>query len=76
MKRSKTHIIIFVIVVFASLASYIFLNNTVTTRANGEDMERIDSDEDFDQGESKMILPDVEMVKKVLETGKRLLPAS
>ncbi len=76
MKRSKTHIILFVIVVVASLASYIFLNNAQPNQASSDAMEQTDIDEDFEQGETKMILPDVEMVKKVLETGKRLLPAS
>lgn len=76
MKRSKTHIILFVIVVVASLASYIFLNNAQPAQVNSENMEQTDMDEDFEQRETKMILPDVEMVKKVLETGRRLLPAS
>lgn len=76
MKRSKTHLILFVVVVVASLASYIFLNNTRPSQASGDDMEQTEMEEDFDQGETKIILPDVEMVKKVLETGRRLLPAS
>ena len=76
MERSKTQIIIFVVVVAASLASYIFLNNTGATRADSEQTEQYDDNESYEKGDTKMLLPDVHMVKKVLETGKRLLPTS
>jgi hypothetical protein len=76
MKRSKTRMILLVVVVAASLASYIYLNNTEATQAQGDNLEQTEIDENFKQGDSKMVLPDVEMIKKVLETGKRLIPAS
>lgn len=73
--RSKAHIIITIVVVIASLASYIFLNHAESSRAPKEDVEQYNN-EDFESSDPQMVLPDVEMIKKVLETGRRLLPAS
>ncbi len=75
MKRSRTHIFVAVVLIFASLASYIFLNYAGAAMAEKEAVEQYENNK-YPAGEPKMFLPDVEMVKKVLETGRRLLPAS
>ncbi len=75
MKKSKINVFIAVVVIFASLASYIFLNYAGAANADKEAVEQYENN-DYPSEEPKMLLPDVEMVKKVLETGKRLLPAS
>ena len=78
MEKSKTKIIIMVLVMMASLASYIFLNHAEANQgATSAEYEQYDENgEKVNPSDSKLFLPDVHMVKKVLETGKRLLPTS
>ncbi len=78
MEKSKTKIIIMVVVMMASLASYVFLNHAQATQATSQHLEQYDEnmDEEGNPADSKLLLPDVQMVKKVLETGRRLLPVS
>lgn len=76
MEKSKTRITILIIVVALSLASYIFLNYAGATQTSGETIEQYEEGANFEQSNSKMSLPEIRLLKQVLETGKQLLPAS
>lgn len=76
MEKSKTRIVLVIIVVFLSMASYIFLNVAGATQAEEESIENYQEGTGYQRGDSKMNLPEIKLLKKVLETGKQLLPAS
>ena len=67
-------------ILFAGLAlavstlCFVFLNTSAG--ANSQPLSFKAAIENADEGEKKkMILPDIELLKKILQTGKRLFPA-
>ena len=60
----------------ASLSSYLFLYQVGSTVVGNQPAQQAKEELELEAADSKMSLPDVQMVKKVLETGRRLIPAS
>lgn len=81
MKRQFARTVIVALVVLASMMSYVYLNTVDPT--GGEDsstqfqlMENEDESEDEAVESTKLLLPDVNLIKKVIETGRSLVPGS
>ncbi|MCB9265695.1 MAG: hypothetical protein H6558_11755 [Lewinellaceae bacterium] len=74
MKKSSTRTVLFCLLLAASIGSYIFLNSVSSTATSYE--QAADQEEYEEASDAKVILPDIHLVKKVIETGKRLIPAS
>lgn len=80
MKKVNTRSILLTTLILASALSYIYLN-TVTipdTSKVVESKEAVQEDvkTEVDGEQKELILPDVQLLKKVVQTGKRFLPAS
>lgn len=78
MKKENTRTILIALLIAASLGSYIFLNtrsSNVETTPSTELAKENAVEEEVD-GQQEIILPDVRLLKKAIETGKKLLPAS
>ena len=75
MKKSSTRITLLAMLVFASLCSYVFLN-TVSAKAISSNPDATEETIEMETDQQQLIMPDVELLKKVVESGKRLLPAS
>ncbi len=75
MKKNSLRNLLIALLIFTSLASYIYLN-TVELHADHASPE-INSEIEQDNAEdSEMILPDVQMVKHILERTKSMVPSS
>lgn len=74
MKKLNTRSTLFILLVVASLASYIFLN-TVTIEYT-EEAQTNELELEEEEVQQNIILPDVQLLKKMIDTGKRFLPAS
>ena len=80
MKKVNIKAVLFVLVALISVASFVFLN-TVDPSACLQETKNTPCaekkiDEDVEAKNQEMILPDVQLVKKILEQGKGLIPAS
>lgn len=80
MKNLSTRTVLFCLLVAASLGSYIFLN-FASVQDGSENIFSAESrveqyEEDLEGSESHIVLPDVQLIKRIVETGKRLIPAS
>lgn len=77
MRKLSTRSILLICLIIVSLSSYIYLN-TVSIETN------LPTSEELPQGaeaapeteERELLLPDVQFIKKALETGKRFIPAT
>ena len=80
MKKQTTRTVLIALVVLASLVSYIYLNTVEVKTVNTSDQyQLIESDEELQEeaaANTRLLLPDVEVIKKVIETGKSLIPGS
>ncbi len=76
MQKSRTRITVLIVLMVASLASYIFLNHAGKNQITEEPIEQLDDNNNFEAKEPTINLPEIKLIKKVLETGIRLLPAS
>lgn len=75
-----------VLVVLISLCSYVYLNTVALEKANlpkcdlKPKIETVDTDADGDSeseaASNKDILPEVELIKRLLLLGKKILPAT
>lgn len=74
MKKSTTRSILFVLLLAVSVGAYAFLN--VASYNLGSQSAQQQKEQLHEQEEAILILPDVRLIKKVVEHGKRLLPAS
>ncbi len=72
MKKSTTRSLLFVFLLAASIGSYAFLN----VASYAQDVEAQEEESLLEHEDATLLLPDVMFIKKVVETGKRLLPAS
>lgn len=78
MRKSTTRTVVVLLLVSTSLGSYIFLN-TVSPKS-----VEPSSDEQTEQKANELkalenvdaVLPDVMLLKKIIEVGKRIVPAS
>ena len=79
MKKSNLQFILTVALVLTSLSSYIYINRLasdqlVAPKCNlKHNIEKIDTETENQQPD---ILPEAELIKKLIETGKRILPAT
>ena len=74
MKKSTTRSLLFVLLLAVSIGAYAFLN--VASYNLGSPSAQQEEQQLREQEEATIILPDVRLIKKVVEHGKRLLPAS
>ncbi len=74
MKKSSTRTVLFCLLIAASLGSYIYLNSLSVQSVPYE--QAAIEEEDMESGDAEIILPDIQLLKKVVETGRRLIPAS
>jgi len=69
MKNLNTRTVLLTLLVIASLSSYIFLQ-TESSKVTSDNIEEIEMD---NKDQSHIYLPDVELVKKVIQVSKALL---
>jgi len=74
MKKSTTRSLLFVLLLAVSISAYTFLN--VASYNLGSQSVQQQEQQLHEQEEATLVLPDVRLIKKVVEHGKRLLPAS
>lgn len=78
MRKVTTRTVVVMLLAAMSLSSYIFLN-TVTTNSStpsSDDKNAIETKELKPLQKVDAVLPDVLLLKKIYEVGKRILPAS
>lgn len=75
MKKSITRTVLFSLLMGASIGSYIYLNSLSPVPFEQPVTEK-EYEEDAESGDAEVILPDIHLIKKVVETGRRLIPAS
>jgi len=75
MKKTSLRNLLIALLVFTSLASYIYLNTVELHAAHASPDVNIEMEQEDSEG-SEMILPDVQMVKRILEQTKSMIPAS
>ncbi len=77
MKKAKHPAVLLIVLATLSLASYIYLNSQeVETQVENRTMQVEEMDKEDIEKSKKFIIPDVELIKRVIQNGKRLLPAS
>ena len=79
MKKSSVQFIFIVALVLTSLSSYIYISTlaadqSISTKCNlKHQIEAVEAEAEHEQA---VILPEAEVIKKLSETGKRILPAT
>ena len=80
MKKLNSRSILFILLVAASIVSYIYLNTvSVENLQSTAEIEAVEADkelEGLDAQQKEIFLPDVRILKKAIDTGRRLIPAS
>ena len=77
MKKNSLRNLIVALLVFTSFGSFIYLNTVQIEKSpKNPEMKAELQEEQEEEEEIEMILPDVQMVKKVLEKSKAILPSS
>ena len=72
MKNPRLRNALLVLLITASAAAYIFIN---TVSQDGSH-KKCTATEEVEQVEKGMLIPEVQIVKMILEKGRQLLPAS
>ena len=73
MKKFNFRSILLVFAIFASVASYAFINTRqVPTKIKGNVATELPKDESRED----VLLPEVQLVKKILQKGREILPAT
>jgi hypothetical protein len=75
MKKSTTRSLLFIVLLAASIGAYAFLN-VASYNLTGSTTAEQQEEQLHESEEVKLVLPDVRLIKKVVEHGQRLLPAS
>lgn len=77
MKKPNTRTVLLSLALVASLSAYVFLSNA-STRLNGsvEPTEVMHYEERAEAESPAVVLPDIMLLKKAVEVGKRFLPAT
>ena len=77
MKKSSTRTVLFCLLIAASFGSYVYLTSLSSQALSFEQAAELEEyDEGLESNDADIILPDIHLLKKVVETGKRLIPAS
>lgn len=78
MKKPNTRTVIFSLALAASISAYTFLHVASTQLSIGEGtaVEEVDYEDRLESESGSVVLPDVRLIKKAFEVGKRFLPAS
>jgi hypothetical protein len=77
MKKVSTRTVLFVLLIAASLSSYIFLSTRADTHTASEaELIKEATVNEGTEAQEEIVLPDVRLLKKAIETGKRLVPTS
>ncbi len=80
MKNPSTRTVLFCLLVAASICSYVFLSfaSSKSTSDNelGADLKMEKYEENMETEGARVVLPDVQLIKNIIQSGKRLLPAS
>ena len=78
MKKPNTRTVIFSLALAASVSAYAFLNIASAQIALGEEaaIEELDYEDRLESESGAVVLPDVRLIKKAFEVGKKFLPAS
>lgn len=77
MRKFSTRSVLLALLVITSICSYIYLNTvSVSATESANQATEVESTNEMDEQESELVLPDLRVVKKVLETGKKFIPAS
>ncbi len=78
MESSKIRSFLIGLLILASIFSYIYVNTATIQFGQNEPTEQTNffDNTELEKPETNMILPEVEIVKKVLENSVKLLPAS
>lgn len=80
MKKLNARTVLVALVVLTSLMSYIFLNtvelDTTTSNAAYQLVESEEEAEEEAVSNTRLLLPEVALIKKALETGKSLIPGN
>lgn len=74
MKSRNTRTVFFFFLICLSLASFIYLNVAASAK-NSDTVEQMEASEASEE-EGAINLPDVRMLRTVIESGKRILPTS
>ncbi len=75
MKKLNIRPLLFSFLIIFSLGSYVYVNNVTITKSHMKcNAAEITDDEDRENKE--MMLPEVQLVKKILEKGREFLPAT
>ena len=77
MKKKPIQVLILSLLVAASFSAYVYLN-VAQMEYQGTPDEGAESTlfQELEDGQEKAILPDVRLLKKAAEVGKRILPSS
>ncbi len=81
MKKLSTRFFLILFIIIASFCSYIYLNTVSVDKLEssvGKQPMLVEEKDNSgpDEKKNQISLPDVRLVKKVVEAGKRFLPAS
>jgi hypothetical protein len=75
MKNNKLRTLLFCLIMAASIGSYLYINSIQLSNAHVK-CEANQELTDIDDNESSSELPDVKILKKLIEKGKKLIPAT
>jgi hypothetical protein len=81
MKILNTRLICLTVIALMSMGSYVFLRSVnvtseATLQGSNVELELQENLQDEASAETETLLPDVQLLKFVIKTGKRFLPAS
>lgn len=76
----NTRIVLFAFLAVVSIASHWYLNSSVATHTSSDLLQQPatlnqSSEEEYEDESPRPVLPDVHLLRKVVETGRRLIPA-
>ncbi len=74
MKSNKLKVVLLAVLFALSLSAFIFINTTNPVEATKTSTEQ-ELMEDK-EGAKEIVLPDIEFIKRIIESGKRFFPAS
>lgn len=75
MKSRSTRTVLFLFLICLSLASYVYVNLDGRSQPPAAPEQAEEMDQALED-ENAVNLPDIRMLRTVIETGKRILPAS
>lgn len=81
MRKFNSRLILLIILAIISVSSHWYLNTDAIRQSSTTSLEQFNhlqsaSEKDIEEESPKPVLPDVMLLKKVVETGRRLIPAN